>query len=110
MSTLRDERGQQSAARTFLLWALVYQAAYLVLWGREEDTLGVTCTFFAAIDTPLIIWAAGPRIAQYLGPQAGAIVQGVAESAKALAAKIRARRGADGTEPAGKVPQVYPDD
>jgi hypothetical protein len=109
MTTLHDERGQRSAARTFLLWVLVYQAAYLILWGREDESLGVICTFFAAVDTPLIIWAAGPRIAQYLGPQAGAIVQGVAESAKALAAKIRARRGADGTEPAGKVPQVYDD-
>lgn len=109
MRTLHDERGQRSAARTFLLWALVYQGAYLAVWGRQDDTLGVVCTFFAAIDTPLIVWAAGPRIAQYLGPQAGAIVQGVAESAKALTAKIRARRGADGTEPAGKVAQVFDD-
>lgn len=107
---LHDERGSWSAARVFLLGALVYQALYLAVWGRNAETLGVVATLFAAIDTPLIIWAAGPRIAQYLGPQAGAIVQGVAESAKALAAKIRARRGADGTEPAGKVPQVYPDD
>lgn len=106
---LEDERGSRSAARTFLLWCLVYEAIYLAIWGRQSETLGVVVTFFAAIDTPLIIWAAGARIAQYLGPQAGAIVQGVAESAKAMSAKIRARRNPDGTEPAGRVPQVYDD-
>ena len=109
MSTFHDERGQKSAGRTFLLGVLVYQAIYLALWGRDAETLGVVCTFFAALDVPLIVWTAGPRIAQYLGPQAGAIVQGVAESAKALAAKIRARRNPDGTEPAGRVPQAFDD-
>lgn len=106
---LQDERGSQSAARTFLLWCLVYEAIYLAIWGRQEETLGVVVTFFAAVDTPLIIWAAGARIAQYLGPQAGPIVQGVAESAKALAERIRARRNPDGTEPAGRVPQTFDD-
>lgn len=109
MSTLHDERGQPSAARKYLLGAFVYQAIYIALWGREPETIGVVLTFFAGIDVPLIVWAAGPRIAQYLGPQAGAIVQGVAASAKAMAEKIRARRNPDGTEPAGKVPQVYGD-
>lgn len=106
---LHDERGQPSAGRVFLLAVLVYEALYLAIWGREADTLGVVLTFFTAITVPLIVWNAGARIAQYLGPQAGAMVQGVAESAKALAATIRARRGADGTEPAGKVAQHFND-
>ena len=106
---LEDERGSQSAARTFLMWALIYEALYLAVWGREPETLGVICPLFAAVDTALIVWAAGARIAQYLGPQAGAIVQGVAESAKAMSEKIRARRNQDGTEPAGRVHQAFDD-
>lgn len=109
VSILRDERGQMSAARAFLLACLCYQALYLAVWGRDAETLGVVLTFFSAIDVPLIVWAAGPRIAQYIGPATGQIVQGVADSAKAMAAKIRARRNPDGTEPAGKVAQVYDD-
>jgi hypothetical protein len=91
MKLWRDERGSVSAARVYLSIALVYQAIYLP-FARADESLGLVLTFFAALDTPLVIWAAGPRIAQYLGPQAGAIVQGVAESAKALAEKVAARR------------------
>lgn len=109
MKRFHDEQGNPSTARVLLLWCLVYQAAYLLAWGRQAETLGVVVTFFAALDTPLIIWAAGPRIAQYLGPQAGAIVQGVAESAKSLRAKILARRQEDGTEPASNVAQHFDD-
>lgn len=95
MTTFHDERGQRSAARVLLVSALVYEALYLGVWGRDSDTLGVVVTFFTALDMALVTWAAGPRIAQYLGPQAGAIVQGVAASAKALADRVAARRSAD---------------
>lgn len=91
MTLFRDERGGVSAARVYLSIALVYQAWYLPL-AREDPTLGLVLTFFAALNTPLIIWAAGPRIAQYLAPGAGQIVQGVAASAQALAAKVAGRR------------------
>lgn len=114
--TLSDERGSQSAARTFLMYALSYQGVYLAVVllieavrGSAVETLGVVLAFFTALDVGLIAWAGGARIAAYIGPQIGAAVQGVADSARALAERIRARRGADGTEPAGKVPQVFGD-
>lgn len=109
MTTLRDERGHSSAARHFLLWSLCYQALYLTIWGRDEETLGVVLAFFTAVDMGLIAWAGGARIAEYIGPQIGGAVRGVADAAKAMAAKIRARRNPDGTEPAGRVAQVYDD-
>ena len=45
------------------------------------------------------MWAGGPRVAQYLAPAVTGIVQGTADAAKSLAAKIQARRNpADGYE------------
>lgn len=109
MSTFHDERGQKSAARTFLLGAFCYQGVYLAVWGREADTLGVVLAYFTAIDLGLISWAGGARVAAYIGGQIGGAVQGVAQAAKAMAEKIRARRNPDGTESAGRVPQAFDD-
>ena len=90
-TVLQDETGAWSAARCFLAVWLLNAIAYT--WARwESDSIGVVLTFFSAIAVPLVAWTAGPRIAQYLGPSVGAAVQGVAESAKALAAKVQARR------------------
>lgn len=87
----KDERGDWSAARVFLFIWLANAAAYV--WQRPDSvSLGAVLTFFTAIGTPLIVWTAGPRIAQYLGPQVGSVVAGVAESAKSLAQKVAARR------------------
>jgi len=89
-----DETGARSAARTFL--ALWLANAALYVWIRDEsDGLGVVLTFFTAIGSALVVWAAGPRIAQYLGPAVAGSVQGVADAARALAAKVRARRDPD---------------
>lgn len=91
MKVFHDEKGNYSAARVYLCGCLAYQAIYLLV-APHDATLGLILTFFTALDTPLIVWAAGPRIAQYLGPAAGQIVQGVADSAKALAEKVAKRR------------------
>lgn len=88
---LKDERGQWSAARVFLAVWLGNAIAY-VWQAPSPETIGVVLTFFTAIGTPLVVWTAGPRIAQYLGPAVGQITAGVAESAKSLAAKVAARR------------------
>jgi hypothetical protein len=91
ISVFQDERGTWSAARMFLAAWLLNAGVYIWLRG-EVDTVGVILTFYSAVGVPLIVWTAGPRIAQYLGPSAGAIVQGVGESAKSLTARIQARR------------------
>lgn len=97
-TVLQDERGTWSASRVLLVGWLANAALY-IWWRPNSESLGLVLTFFSAIAVPLVVWAAGPRIAQYLGPAVGGVVQGVAESAKALAAKVQARRNAaDGYE------------
>lgn len=90
-SVLQDEAGAFSAARCFLAaWLL---NAILYVWARADtDSIGLVLTFFTAIAGPLVVWTAGPRIAQYIGPMLGASTAAVADAAKALAAKIQARR------------------
>lgn len=88
---LRDERGNLSAARVALFSALAFEFGYIPLF-HATGSIGVVLAFFTALDTALIAWAAGPRIAQYIGPQVGAAVQGVANAARALAEKVAARR------------------
>lgn len=94
MSVLQDERGRWSAARVFL--AVWLANALLYVWRRpESESLGLVLTFFSGVAIPLIVWTAGPRIAEYLGPQVGAVTGAVAESAKSLAAKVQARRNVE---------------
>jgi hypothetical protein len=91
LDSLKDEQNHWSAARVFL--AIWLANAVVYSWARwDTDSLGVVLTFFTAIGTPLVVWTAGPRIAQYLGPSVGGAVQGMAEATKGLAAKIQARR------------------
>lgn len=93
LTVLQDETGSFSAARCFLAGWLLNAAGYV--WAHDQATdesIGVVLTFFTGIAVPLIIWAGGPRLAQYLAPVASGVVQSVADAAKALAAKIQARR------------------
>lgn len=91
MTLLRDERGQVSAARVALFAALAFEFAYIPVF-RNTDSIGVVLAYFTALDTALIAWTAGSRIAQYIGPQVGAAAQGVGNAAHALAEKVAARR------------------
>jgi len=100
LSMWQDETGAYSASRVLLTGWLANAALYI--WQHDattDDSIGVVLTFFTGIAVPLIMWAGGPRVAQYLAPAVTGIVQGTADAAKSLAAKIQARRNpADGYE------------
>ena len=79
---LKDERGSLSAARVFLLSSLIFTAALIVLdstiWTVSESVY----TLLGSLDIGLLAWAGGPRVAQYLGPQVGAVASGIAQAVK----------------------------
>lgn len=94
MTLFKDEKGRWSAARVFLAAWLGNAAAY-IWWRPDSPSLGLVLTFFSGVALPLIVWTAGPRIAEYLAPQVGAVTGAVAESARSLAARVQARRSPD---------------
>ena len=75
---LKDERGSLSAARTFLFASLVFAAAIIVadslLWATVPNA---AYALMGTLGTGLLAWAAGPRIAQYILPQIGAVASGI---------------------------------
>tara|TARA_R110002020_G_scaffold196394_1_gene397346 strand:- start:38 stop:358 length:321 start_codon:yes stop_codon:yes gene_type:complete len=79
---LRDERGNLSAARTFLFASLLFTAVLIVLdstiWTVPESVY----TLLGSLSVGLLAWAAGPRMAQYIGPQIGAVASGIAQAVK----------------------------
>jgi len=80
---LKDERGSLSAARTFLFVSLVFTAVIIVvdslLWATVPNA---AYALLGTIFTGLLGWTAGPRIAQYFGPQIGAVASGIAQAVK----------------------------
>ena len=78
---LSDEKGKVSAARTLLVGEMLYTGILIlfdiVLWG---DVSNAIYALLGTIFTGLLAWAAGPRIAQYLLPQIGAVAQGIGAS------------------------------
>ena len=78
---LSDEKGKLSAARVLLVASLKFTAVIIVadslLWA---DVPNAAYALLGTIFTGLLMWTAGPRIAQYLGPQIGAIVSGIGAS------------------------------
>lgn len=84
-----DEHGKPSTARA-AFWIALFAALVMIaldgltaaVFPAEAYTLLGTVIMFSAV------WAAGPRMAQYLAPQIGA-------GAKAIAAAAAARRGLD---------------
>ena len=50
-----------------------------IFWG---DVPNAAYALLGTIFTGLLAWAAGPRIAQYLLPQIGAVAQGIGASLK----------------------------
>jgi hypothetical protein len=75
---LKDERGSLSAARIFLFVSLVFTAAIIVsdslLWATVPNA---AYALMGTIFTGLLAWTAGPRIAQYVLPQIGAVASGI---------------------------------
>ena len=88
MSELRqilvDEKGKLSASRTLLVGSLVFTAVLIVcdsaLWFQVENAV---YALLGTIFTGLLMWAAGPRIAEYLGPQVGAVAKGIGSAIRA---------------------------
>ena len=78
---LADEKGNLSAARVLLVASLAFTAAIIVadslLWA---DVPNAAYALLGTIFTGLLMWTAGPRIAQYLGPQIGAVASGIGAS------------------------------
>lgn len=79
--TLTDEKGKLSAARVLLLLHEVFTATLIVfdvvMWGSVSSDV---YSLLGVIFTGLLAWSAGPRIAQYLLPQIGAVAQGIASA------------------------------
>jgi len=75
---LKDERGSLSAARISLFVSLAFTAAIIVadslLWATVPNA---AYALMGTIFTGLLAWAAGPRIAQYILPQIGAVASGI---------------------------------
>ena len=78
---LADEKGNLSAARVLLSASLVFTAAIIIadslLWAEVPNA---AYALLGTIFTGLLAWTAGPRIAQYLGPQIGGIASGIGAS------------------------------
>ena len=75
---LADEKGNPSAARVLLVASLVFTATIIVadslLWATVPNA---AYALMGTIFTGLLAWTAGPRIAQYILPQIGAIASGI---------------------------------
>tara|TARA_R100001086_G_scaffold246115_1_gene177925 strand:- start:299 stop:610 length:312 start_codon:yes stop_codon:yes gene_type:complete len=82
INILKDERGTPSAARTFLLGCLVFTAVLIVLDSTIWDVPEVAYTLLGSLGVGLLAWAGGPRMAQYVGPQVGAVASGIAQAVK----------------------------
>ena len=80
---LSDERGSLSSARTFLFASLAFTAVIIVadslLWAEVPNA---AYALLGTVFTGLLAWTAGPRIAQYIGPQVGAVASGIAKAVK----------------------------
>ena len=79
--TLTDEKGKLSAARVLLLLHEVFTGLLIVfdvvLWGSVSSDV---YSLLGVIFTGLLAWSSGPRIAQYLLPQIGAVAQGISSA------------------------------
>jgi hypothetical protein len=82
MSIIKDEEKNYSMARVLVfLWTVVIVTMLVVNSACLTPPL---LTFLSSIYLFLCSWAAGPRIAKYLGPQIGAIVAAVGQSKPSL--------------------------
>ena len=79
---LKDERGTVSAARTFLLGVLLFTGTIIVLDSIILAVPEIAYTLLGSLNVGLLAWAGGPRVAQYLAPQIGAVASGIAQAVK----------------------------
>jgi len=81
---LTDERGSLSAARVLLTASMVFIAVIIVLDSTIWDVPEPAYVLLGSWGIGLLAWAGGPRVAQYLAPQVGAVASGIAQAAKRL--------------------------
>ncbi len=78
---LADEKGKLSAARVLLTASLAFTGVLIIfdaiLWATVPNA---AYALLGTIFTGLLGWTAGPRIAQYFGPQLGSIASGIGAS------------------------------
>jgi hypothetical protein len=79
---ITDEQGNMSAARVFLACTLLFTAIIIVLDSVAWDVPGAAYTLLGSLGVGLLAWAGGPRVAQYVAPQIGAVASGIAKSIK----------------------------
>ena len=79
---LRDERGTPSAARTFLFGSLMFTGTLIVFDSTIWDVPEPAYVLLGSLVVGLLAWAGGPRVAQYLGPQVGAVASGIAQAVR----------------------------
>jgi hypothetical protein len=81
LQILADEKGKLSAARVLLTACLAFTGVLIVfdaiLWATVPNA---AYALLGTIFTGLLGWTAGPRIAQYFGPQLGSIASGIGAS------------------------------
>ena len=71
-SLLTDEQGHLSSARCSFWLSLLVSLTLIILSAVNKVELSAGAyTLLGTIFTFTCVWAAGPRIAQYLGPQIG---------------------------------------
>lgn len=91
-SLLKDERGAWSSARIGMWSTLLFTWHYIVTRPMPStdvlSLLGGTLLGFMA-------WAGGPRAMQYLGPQVGALAQGIASAKPPYPAMDENEKGDD---------------
>jgi len=79
---VRDERGSLSAARVFLAASLIFTGIIIVLDATIWHVPEPAYSLLGGLTVGLVAWAGGPRVAQYLGPQVGAVTSGIAKAVK----------------------------
>lgn len=79
MSLLRDEQHGVSTARVgFWAWSVFTMSIVAsVVWFDAKEPSQAVWTLIGGIIMALITWAAGPRIAQYIGPQIGNVARAI---------------------------------
>lgn len=92
VSLLRDERGAWSSARVGMWTVLLFAGWYIVAHDKPDTAV---LSLLGSLELGFMAWAGGPRAMQYLGPQIGAVAQGIASARPPFAGMDQNERGDD---------------
>jgi len=79
---VRDEEGRLSSAR-FSFWLTLLVSLTLVVLSALSEAVALSAAAYALLGTIFTFtacWAAGPRVAKYLGPQIGRVVDAIGKA------------------------------